>query len=55
MVCMEITVYPQMDLYTLRRLVAASRTVIISQLWLWDLREEQTAETGHPAEEAALL
>lgn len=36
---MEITVCPQMDLYTLRRLVAASKNAILSCLWLWDLRE----------------
>lgn len=44
-VCMEITVYPQMDL---GRLVTASETVIISHLWPWDLREEQAAGAGHP-------
>lgn len=47
--------YPQMDLNTLGRLVAASETVIISHLWLRDLREKQAAEAGHPAEEAALF
>lgn len=47
--------YPQTDLCTLGRLATASETVIISHLWVWDLREEQAAEAGHPAEEAALL
>lgn len=31
------------DEYTVRRLVAASKNVILSCLWLWDFREERTA------------